>query len=340
MTSNLPATIDTPTLALAPPSTPAWVEMLTPVADLARQIAGTDFVPESMRGKPAAVAAAILFGAELGLPPMQSLAKIDIVKGRPAPRAELARALALAAGHEVWVDESTNTRVKVSGRRRGTDVVQSVTWTLDDAKRAGIASAMYSRYPRQMLLARASAELIRQMAPDVLGGIAVFAEEADDAPAAAPAASHPATAAGAPATTRRRRASTPPAEPEQSPPEPPATEPEPDPTAPADPASDAQIKRMMVGFNAIGIKAREDRLAFIAAAATAVDSSRDLTKAEAARVIDALDAVAQGRLTIDHTDGALALTPAEPVQRADAADAASGEEDLPPLPDEDPEDWS
>ena len=339
MTSNLPATIDTPTLALAPSSTPAWVEMLTPVADLARQIAGTDFVPESMRGKPAAVAAAILFGAELGLPPMQSLAKIDIVKGRPAPRAELARALALAAGHEVWVDESTNTRVKVSGRRRGTDVVQSVTWTIDDAKRAGIASAMYTRYPRQMLLARASAELIRQMAPDVLGGIAVFAEEADDAPAAAPAASDPATAMPAGTATRRRRAATPPAAPggEDSPPESVA---EPEPAAPVDSASDAQIKRMMVGFNEIGIKAREDRLAFIAAAATAVDSSRDLTKAEAARVIDALDAVAQGRLTIDHTDGALVLTPAEPVQRADAADAASGEEDLPPLPDEDPEDWS
>ena len=94
---------------------------------------------------------------------------------------------------------------------------------------------------------------------------------------------------------------------------------------------------MMVGFNEIGMKAREDRLAFIAAAAVAVDSSRDLTTTEAGRVIDALDAVAQGRLAIEHTDGRLTLTP------IDAAPAASPEdlgEDLPPLPDEDPEAWT
>ena len=50
---------------------------------------------------------------------------------------------------------------------------------MDDVKRAQIGSQMYTKYPRQMLLARASAELIRAMCPDVLGGIASFAEEVE-----------------------------------------------------------------------------------------------------------------------------------------------------------------
>jgi hypothetical protein len=51
---------------------------------------------------------------------------------------------------------------------------------MDDAKKAGIAgNPSYAKYPRQMLLARASAELVRQMCPEVLGGITVFAEEAE-----------------------------------------------------------------------------------------------------------------------------------------------------------------
>ncbi|MTV64355.1 hypothetical protein, partial [Streptococcus pneumoniae] len=75
---------------------PAWIELMRPAAELASQIAGTDFVPEAYRRNPAAIAACVMFGAEMGVPPMQSLSKIDVIKGRPAPRAELARALAMA----------------------------------------------------------------------------------------------------------------------------------------------------------------------------------------------------------------------------------------------------
>ena len=137
------------------------------------------------------VAACILYGDEIGIGPMMALAKVDIVKGRPAPKAELARALALAAGHQIEVRESTNTRVTVAGRRSGSEFWQTVTWTMDDVKKAGIVNQAYAKYPRQMLLARASAELVRAMCPDVLGGITRFSEEYDDTdPDTGPAAGH------------------------------------------------------------------------------------------------------------------------------------------------------
>jgi hypothetical protein len=307
-----------------------WIALVQPAAELANRIADTEFVPAEMRGKPAVVAAAILYGSELGLAPMMSLAKIDVVKGRPAPRAELARALALAAGHELWVEETTNTRVVLKGRRRGQDHVFTVTWTLDDVKKAGISSHMYAKYPRQMLLARASAELVRQMAPDVLGGIAQFAEEidagetapADDTPTAPADPKPPAR------TARRRQQPTPDPEPTADPGRPPRADDTTSTAEPApDPITDAQKRKLMAVFGDLGIRDRGDRLAFVAAACRPVDSSTDLSKAEAATVIDAAEAVAQGRLQIvTADDGTITL-----VTTDDDRPPLPGEDDMAPL---------
>lgn len=303
---NYPAAVEPPALTA---NDNKWIALIQPAADLANMIAGTDFVPAEMRNSPGAIAACILYGAELGLGPMVSLAKIDLVKGRPAPKAELARALALAAGHEVWVDEQTNTKCRVSGKRRGSQKVETVTWTMDDVKRAGISSHMYTKYPRQMLLARASTELVRMMCPDALGGITLFAEELEDGDVEAVA---PAVVASEPLkqTRKRNAAPTPPSVPQgagapdlmpvdDSPP------PLPDELPPS--VTDAQIKKMMAQFNDIGLKERNDRLDFIAAAVRRVDSSKDLTVDEASKVIDALDKCISGGASLVVVDGGMQL---------------------------------
>lgn len=254
-----------------------WIELMQPAAELAAQIANTEFVPEAYRRNPAAIAACILFGAEIGIGPMQSLAKIDIVKGRPAPRAELARAKAMAAGHELWVEESTNTRVTMCGKRRGSQHQHTVTWTLDDVKRAGISNANYQKYPRQMLLARASAELVRMMCPEVLGGIEVFAEEVGDVDESPAVASEPTRA-----TTKRKRGQ-------------PA-----DAIADAVPVieaevieagpSKAQTGKAMALFGELGITDRQERLdATSAFVGHDVESWTTLTRDEAGTVIDNLE---------------------------------------------------
>ena len=260
-----------------------WVDLVAPAAQLAAQIANTDFVPAEMRNKPAAVTACILYGAEIGIGPMQSLAKVDIVKGRPAPRAELARALALAAGHEVRVEESTNTKVTVAGRRSGSDFWQRVTWTMDDVKKAGIVNQAYSKYPRQMLLARASAELVRAMCPDVLGGIGQFAEEIDGGEQSTTV--EPTVAVVASAGKRQRR-------PLQG-----ALPPADLPPLPTDEAvddreaiTDPQKRKLMACFNDLGVTERDVRLTMTSAeVGRPVASANELTKDEAAKVIDMLE---------------------------------------------------
>ncbi len=139
---------------------------------LSGRICNTPFVPKALRGDPASVMACILTGGELGLGPMQSLRMVNVIEGRPAASAELMRALVNRAGHRLSVVEARNDRVTLHGQRRDTGAQATVTWTMADAQRAKLTSnPAWGKYPRSMLLARATSELCRQIFSDVIGGL-------------------------------------------------------------------------------------------------------------------------------------------------------------------------
>jgi len=192
--------------------TDGWAAVLPAVGDLAGKVAQTEFVPDSMRGKPAVVAAAILYGRELGLEPMTSLRSVNIIKGRPALTAEAMRAMVLAAGHDIRFQEMTSARCVIVGRRKGQDETTTVTFTMDDAKKMGVGGGQqYSKMPRQMLAARATSELCRLIFADVIGGLISDVEAEDAEPSEALATVTPMT------TARRKhpvKAAPKPAEPE------------------------------------------------------------------------------------------------------------------------------
>jgi hypothetical protein len=169
-----------------------------PALELAGRLSKTEFVPSALRGRPEAIMAAILTGGELGIDPMVSLRGIHIIEGKPTLTAELQRALILAAGHRVWPEEQSSRRVVLCGQRRGDDHEYKVVWEWADAERAGLASkANWRKYPRQMLLARATSELARLAFADVTAGMYApedFDETADTQPVDDP-----------PKTTKRRR---------------------------------------------------------------------------------------------------------------------------------------
>jgi hypothetical protein len=149
-----------------------WAGVIGPVGDLADYIAQTDFVPRALRGKPAAVAACILTGRELGIGPMASLKSIHMVQGVPSLSAEYKRARAMAAGHEIIIDETNATRCVVRGRRSGSGAWVQVQWTLDMARRAKIAGKdVWQQYPQRMLQARATSELCDLLFPDATLGL-------------------------------------------------------------------------------------------------------------------------------------------------------------------------
>jgi hypothetical protein len=187
MTSNevaVPQQYDAapPAIVQAVPNekTDAWALVIRPITTLAQQVADTDFVPRALRNKPAAVAAAILFGRELDMPPMHSLSGIHMVEGKPTLAAETMRAMVLAAGHELEYGEVTSSKVQARGRRTGQSSWTTIEWTLADAQRANVAKKqVWINYPRQMLTARATAELCRLIFPDVTHGMRAT-EEVDD----------------------------------------------------------------------------------------------------------------------------------------------------------------
>lgn len=168
---------------LAPPTvrflpTPDEAER---VYALAKRIGATEFVPKALRGRPEAILAAMLTGREIGIGPMHALRSIDVIDGKPSLSAELMASLVLRAGHYLWVVESTEKECTVAGRRRGwPDRIpdQEVTWSMEDATRAGLAGkSNWKNYPRAMLRARATSELCRMAFADVVERVGYVAEE-------------------------------------------------------------------------------------------------------------------------------------------------------------------
>ena len=127
--------------------------------------------------------AAMLTGHEIGIGPMQALSEISVINGRPCMSAKLMRALVHRAGHDLWFEAKGNTKVTICARRADwpEDRAAKVTWTMDDAKAAGLAGGQnYRKYPRAMLAARATGEICRDNFADVLGGIGYTPEELSD----------------------------------------------------------------------------------------------------------------------------------------------------------------
>jgi hypothetical protein len=160
-------------IAVARPLTPAEVNWKT-----AQKIANTPFVPSAFKGKPEAVFAAILYGEELGIGPMQSLNSIHVIEGKPGMSPELMRGLVARAGHRIDVKEASGDRVTLWGKRADNDSEATVSWTMEDARLAGLAGrGAWKTYPRAMLLARATSELCRMIFADVVAGLSYTPEE-------------------------------------------------------------------------------------------------------------------------------------------------------------------
>jgi len=161
-------------IEVARPLSPAEVNWKT-----AQKIANTPFVPTAFRGKPEAVFAAILYGDELGLGPMQSLNSIHVIEGKPSMSPELMRALVARAGHRLDVKLASNDKVVLWGKRADNGSEATVEWSMKDAQQAGLAGrGAWKTYPRAMLLARATSEICRQIFSDCIMGLSYTPEEA------------------------------------------------------------------------------------------------------------------------------------------------------------------
>jgi hypothetical protein len=154
-----------------------WAQEARQAAQVAQSIAKTSFAGQ-LRGKPEEVTAVILAGNELGLKPMAALKSIDVIQGTPALRAHAMRGLVLAAGHEIELVESSPENCLMRGRRKGSERWQEVEWTMQRAAQLGLTGKeQWKKQPQTMLIARATGEICRLIASDVLHGMPYAAEE-------------------------------------------------------------------------------------------------------------------------------------------------------------------
>lgn len=280
-----------------------WAQSAQAAHQIATTLVQTTFVPDSFRGKPGEATAAILAGLEVGLQPMAALRSFDVIQGQAAPRALTLRAIVQSFGHEMVLEESTATRCRMRGKRKGSSEWVNVTWTLDRAKDLGLTGKHnWKAQPQAMLVARATSELARLIAADAILGLGYSAEEVADG--ASPEQQVAATTTDStPTGTRRMSRAARPAE-HVAPTE--GAEP------PADEVQDADVvdepdvdprltRRMFAAFTAAGFtedarteEGRTRRLAYISQiVGRQVGSSKELTGAELSQVVAALEADAQ-----------------------------------------------
>ena len=121
---------------------------------LAKELCTTGFLPVAIK-TPAQAVAIILTGRELGLPPMQSLRSICIIQGKP----ELSADLQLSIFHRDGGRSKWTTMTAIAATlwlRHPNGDEHTETWTMEDAKQAGLAAgANWQKYPKAMLRSRA-----------------------------------------------------------------------------------------------------------------------------------------------------------------------------------------
>jgi hypothetical protein len=136
----------------------------------AARLAKVSWTPEAFRGKPADIMAAGLALATIGrdLTPM-TLKLVYVVKGTVDFMVDLIVAQVHEHGHEIWVEESDEHHATVAGQRRGSSHIHRVTFTVEDAKRAGLVGKdVWKSYVKDMLVARAAKRCAKRVCPEAL----------------------------------------------------------------------------------------------------------------------------------------------------------------------------
>ncbi len=145
--------------------------------DQLKFIAGTEFVPKGLRNNLPAILACVATGRAIGIDDMTAIRSIHIIDGKPTFAAELMVMLVRRRGHSI-TGEVTADHATVTGTRADNGDAMTSTFTLEMAKRAGLASKQnWKNYPESMCWARAVSQLCRMLFADCFAGGTYTSEE-------------------------------------------------------------------------------------------------------------------------------------------------------------------
>jgi len=147
---------------------------LTEIKEVSTTLSASKLMPEALQKSPADIFAIVLTGQELGLEPMKAIRGITIIKGKPTLSADLMGALVKRESRiceYLRLVESTDKVATYETKRVGEPGTTKISFTSEDAHRAGLQGDNWRKYPAQMLRARALSGICRAVYPDLLLGV-------------------------------------------------------------------------------------------------------------------------------------------------------------------------
>lgn len=179
-------------LALAPTQPQEWSLALEPNSTrdawvMAGKLYESRLYPQLASQE--AIFAIMLRGRSIGVDATTALSLFHMVEGRPTMHADLVVGLVLRSGKAEFfeIEKLAVDAVTYCTKRRGARKDVSLTWSMEDALRAGLVTkdnqgryhgvsrsgkpSNWDKYPRAMLRHRAATELARAVYPDVTAGL-------------------------------------------------------------------------------------------------------------------------------------------------------------------------
>lgn len=150
------------------PSDTEWQTMIRMAGELVK----SGMLPQHIKSTAACVAV-MQKGRELGIAPMYAMSNIAVIQGKPTANSELMLALIYRdhGDDAVVFEESTAERCTVSYKRRTAQRRGQFTFTMQEAKQAGLQGGNWQKYPAAMLRARCVSAVARMGFPDSIGGM-------------------------------------------------------------------------------------------------------------------------------------------------------------------------
>ena len=119
----------------------------------------------------------VVAGRELGLGPLASVSGLNVIKGRVTFSANLLASMVKRhPRYDYRVAEHNERGCRIIFTEGGEEIGVS-TFTMEDAKRAGLGGMNWTKYPQAMLFARALTQGVRWFCPDVTAGAPAYSPE-------------------------------------------------------------------------------------------------------------------------------------------------------------------
>lgn len=160
-------------LALTRPDPTLTMDVLRAQMEAAKRYVDSGLLPNGIK-TPQQALTIMQVGREIGVPATYALRNIHVIEGKPTCAAELLMGLVRRTYGQaaIRVKDATNQSCTVEYREQGWDGVSSLTFTIEDAKNAGLAAKpMWTKYPRAMLRSRAVSEAVRTAFPECIAGL-------------------------------------------------------------------------------------------------------------------------------------------------------------------------